>query len=61
LLLCDEPTGNLDGVSAEAVASLLIDLHKSRTTVLIIVTHSVALASRFATQYEMSGGTLHRR
>jgi lipoprotein-releasing system ATP-binding protein len=61
LLLCDEPTGNLDGVSAEAVASLLIDLHKSRATVLIVVTHSAALAGRFATQFEMSGGTLHRR
>jgi lipoprotein-releasing system ATP-binding protein len=61
LLLCDEPTGNLDGSSADAVASLLVDLHRSRANVLIVVTHSSSLAGRFATQLEMSGGTLHRR
>ena len=61
LLLCDEPTGNLDRVSADTVASLLIDLHRSRATVLIVATHSVALAGRFATQFEMSAGTLDRR
>jgi lipoprotein-releasing system ATP-binding protein len=61
LLLCDEPTGNLDSASADTVASLLIDLHKSRATVLIVVTHNAALAARFPVQFEMSGGTLHRR
>jgi lipoprotein-releasing system ATP-binding protein len=61
LLLCDEPTGNLDSASADRVASLLIDLHRSRATVLIVVTHSSVLAGRFATQFEMSGGTLQRR
>jgi len=61
LLLCDEPTGNLDRASADTVASLLINMHKSRGTVLIVVTHNAALASRFPAQFEMSGGTLHRR
>ena len=61
LLLCDEPTGNLDSASADTVASLLIDLHRSLATVLIVVTHNAPLAGRFATQFEMSGGTLHRR
>jgi lipoprotein-releasing system ATP-binding protein len=61
LLLCDEPTGNLDSASADTVASLLIDLHRSRAGMLIVVTHSSSLAGRFATQFEMSGGTLHRR
>jgi lipoprotein-releasing system ATP-binding protein len=61
LVLCDEPTGNLDSASADRVASLLIDLHRTRATVLIVVTHSSALASRFAMQFEMSGGTLQRR
>jgi lipoprotein-releasing system ATP-binding protein len=61
LLLCDEPTGNLDSASAETVATLLIDLHKSRRTVLIVVTHNTALAERFPVRFEMSGGTLHRR
>ena len=58
VLLCDEPTGNLDRASAEVVASLLLDMHARRQTVLVVVTHSVALAERFQKRYEMSGGTL---
>jgi lipoprotein-releasing system ATP-binding protein len=60
LLLCDEPTGNLDRAAADVVASLLLDLHAARQTVLIVVTHSAALAERFPTRYEMSSGTLVR-
>lgn len=58
LLLCDEPTGNLDRASAETVAELLLDLHASRQTILVVVTHSAALATRFPVRYEMSGGAL---
>ena len=61
LLLCDEPTGNLDSGSADAVAGLLIDLHKARNTILVVVTHSAALAGRFAVQYDMADGTLKLR
>ncbi|HXW05640.1 MAG TPA: ABC transporter ATP-binding protein [Vicinamibacterales bacterium] len=58
LLLCDEPTGNLDRASADGVAELLLDLHVHRQTILVVVTHSAALAGRFPTRCEMSGGTL---
>jgi lipoprotein-releasing system ATP-binding protein len=58
LLLCDEPTGNLDRTSADAVASLLLDLHTARRTILVVVTHSAALAGRFPVQYEMADGRL---
>lgn len=58
LLLCDEPTGNLDRSSANDVAELLLDLHAARKTILITVTHSAALAERFATRYEMDAGRL---
>ena len=61
LLLCDEPTGNLDRSSANGVAELLLDLHAARKTLLITVTHSAALAERFATRYEMDAGTLVNR
>jgi lipoprotein-releasing system ATP-binding protein len=47
LLLCDEPTGNLDRASAETVADLLVALHRDRQTILVVVTHSPALAARF--------------
>jgi lipoprotein-releasing system ATP-binding protein len=58
LVLCDEPTGNLDRTSAEGVASLLLDLHQARQTILVVVTHSASLAERFPTRYEMNGGVL---
>ena len=60
LLLCDEPTGNLDRASADAVASLLLDLHAAHKTILVVVTHSAALAERFPVRYEMEGGSLRR-
>jgi lipoprotein-releasing system ATP-binding protein len=53
LLLCDEPTGNLDHQSAEVVASLLLDLHKQQQTILIVVTHSAELAARVPTRYQL--------
>ncbi|HET9266206.1 MAG TPA: ABC transporter ATP-binding protein [Vicinamibacterales bacterium] len=58
LVLCDEPTGNLDRASADNVAALLLDLHQRRQTILVVVTHSPALADRFAVRYEMSEGKL---
>jgi lipoprotein-releasing system ATP-binding protein len=61
LVLCDEPTGNLDRASAETVAELLLDLHTRRNTTLVVVTHSAALAERFPVRYEMNAGTLTRQ
>jgi lipoprotein-releasing system ATP-binding protein len=60
LLLCDEPTGNLDQGSANAVASLLFDLHRARNTVLIVVTHNVELAAKFSIRLELTGRRLVR-
>jgi lipoprotein-releasing system ATP-binding protein len=53
LLLCDEPTGNLDRASADNVASLLLDLHRQQETLLIVVTHSPALADRFPSRFNL--------
>ena len=54
LLLCDEPTGNLDHKSAEVVASLLLELHQQQETILVVVTHSAELAARFPTRFELT-------
>jgi len=54
LLLCDEPTGNLDRGSADAVADLLLKLHEERRTMLVAVTHSQELARRFSRRYELT-------
>jgi lipoprotein-releasing system ATP-binding protein len=60
LLLCDEPTGNLDRAAADTVADLLLQLHASRQTILVVVTHSAALAERLPVRYEMVEGALVR-
>ncbi|HYP08433.1 MAG TPA: ABC transporter ATP-binding protein [Bryobacteraceae bacterium] len=60
LLLCDEPTGNLDRESSKAVADLLLELHASQKTILVIVTHSAELAARFAQRYELMSRRLER-
>ena len=60
LLLCDEPTGNLDRASAETVAALLLDLHRLQKTTLVIVTHSPQLASKCPVQFELADRTLKR-
>ncbi|MDX1502386.1 MAG: ABC transporter ATP-binding protein [Thermoanaerobaculia bacterium] len=58
LLLCDEPTGNLDEASAAAVADLLIELHAGAGSVMIVVTHSLDLAGRFARRARLAAGRL---
>ena len=59
LLLCDEPTGNLDQASADVVASLLLELHQRQETILIVVTHSAELAARFPLRYELRNANLY--
>jgi lipoprotein-releasing system ATP-binding protein len=58
LLLCDEPTGNLDRASADRVASLLLDMHRRHNTITIVVTHSAELAARFPINLELVDGRL---
>ena len=53
LLLCDEPTGNLDQKSADVVARMLLDIHRQAHTILIVVTHSADLAARFPQRFEL--------
>jgi lipoprotein-releasing system ATP-binding protein len=60
LLLCDEPTGNLDRVAGDVVASMLFDLHERQKTILLIVTHNIALAARCPIQFELVGDRLAR-
>ena len=60
LLLCDEPTGNLDRASAESVASLLFELQRAQQAILIVVTHSAELAARFPIRFDLVDRTLQR-
>ena len=60
LVLCDEPTGNLDQASASTVASVLLDLHARQRNILIVVTHSERLAGQFPIRFDISDGRLRR-
>ena len=58
VVLCDEPTGNLDAASAERVAELLMSLQRQHETVLLVVTHSELLARRFGKRWRLDHGRL---
>lgn len=60
LLLCDEPTGNLDHKAADVVASLLFELHQQQQTILVVVTHNAELAARFPLRYELTDQQLRK-
>lgn len=58
LMLCDEPTGNLDHEATETVASLLLELHRRHNTILLLVTHNQNLARRLDRIYELKDARL---
>lgn len=58
LVLADEPTGNLDEATADAVFALLCDLVAETGAGLVLVTHSQRLASRMARRLHLRAGVL---
>ena len=61
LILCDEPTGNLDRATAESVTAVLLDLHQRKKTMLVVVTHNPELAGRFPSRYDLVDRKLVRQ
>lgn len=59
LLLCDEPTGNLDRDTGRHVADLFVELAAEHNVMLIVVTHDTALAQRFERCFELRDGILN--
>jgi lipoprotein-releasing system ATP-binding protein len=58
LILCDEPTGNLDEQTAGEITDLLIQLQSEARSRIVVVTHSKKLAQRMDRQFEMVGRRL---
>jgi len=55
LILADEPTGNLDPISARSITELLLRLQKLEQFMLVVVTHSQELASSLGKQLLLGG------
>jgi predicted ABC-type transport system involved in lysophospholipase L1 biosynthesis ATPase subunit len=58
--MADEPTGNLDTVTAESITDLLLELQRQADppTMMIVVTHSEALAKRMQRCMRLESGQL---
>lgn len=58
ILLCDEPTGNLDSVTGEAIIDLLLKLRETNRRSLIMVTHHDSLAARAERHVQLKDGRI---
>jgi lipoprotein-releasing system ATP-binding protein len=58
ILLCDEPSGNLDVKNSENLHELLLDLNKRLSVAILVVTHDLNLAALARRVYMMEDGRL---
>jgi len=58
VILADEPTGNLDEEAGNKVKELLLHVHQTLRTSLVVVTHNQELAMAMQRRYELRGGEL---
>lgn len=58
ILFADEPTGNLDGKTSEAIAHLLFERHREANATLMLITHDRSLAERCDRIVEISDGRI---
>lgn len=59
IILADEPTGNLDQETGQAIMDLLFELQRTSGTTLVLVTHDPALAARCSRIVEIRDGLIH--
>ena len=58
LLLADEPTGNLDEKTGQAITDMLLNLHREQDITVVLVTHNPELANKTEIQFRLGGGKL---
>jgi lipoprotein-releasing system ATP-binding protein len=60
LLLADEPTGNLDTATSDAIHDLFFEINRKHNTTIVVVTHNPSFAQRMPRVVEMSDGKVLR-
>lgn len=58
LILCDEPTGNLDEKTSDSIIQTFIDLAHQKNKCIIVVTHSKQFADKMDVQLKIKEGKL---
>jgi putative ABC transport system ATP-binding protein len=58
IILCDEPTGNLDTANGNMILDLLLALNREQGTTLVVVTHDAAIASHAGRRLTLRDGAL---
>jgi putative ABC transport system ATP-binding protein len=58
ILFCDEPTGNLDGDTADSMVELIFGINRERGTTLVLVTHNAELAARCQRMLRLKNGSI---
>jgi len=57
-VIADEPTGNLDRITAHQVFDMLLDINQTQGVALVVVTHDLELAAKMQRQYRLVDGLL---
>jgi len=60
IIFADEPTGNLDSKTGDAIIDLLLNLTRERNKTLLVVTHDARLAARGDRQLHIKDGVLQQ-
>src|SRR5882672_5660861 len=60
LLLADEPTGNLDTATSQAMHELFFDINRKRGTTIVVVTHNASFAERMPRVVHLRDGRVER-
>jgi len=58
VLLCDEPTGNLDSKTSESIYELLFDLQSKHRMTLVIVTHDEGISKKISVTVRLKDGRI---
>ena len=61
ILFADEPTGSLDEKNSKLVLDMLLDINKKYNACLVVITHSLAIASKLEVCLELKSGKVSKR